>query len=77
MSICGFAYGIKGIIIVAPGALIGSLVTFIVFRRFLQSRLKIWSHQNKKWQAMEHVIVGTSISFPFLTLLFSPQILES
>jgi len=69
MSICGFAYGIKGIIIAAPGALIGSMVTFIVFRRFLQSRLKIWSHQNKKWQAMEHVIKTDGLKLIILVRL--------
>ena len=64
ISICGFAYGIRGFFIAGPGALTGAMITFIVLRQLFQDKLKAWSRQNRKWQSMEEVIVSVRLSLP-------------
>ena len=57
VTLCGFAYGMKGWFIAAPASLIGSAVAFVVLRFLFSRRLKKWSATNEKWQALEAVVV--------------------
>lgn len=59
-TLCGFAYGIKGILIAGPASSIGSALVFILLRTLFSRRLTAWSRGNEKWQALETVIVCTS-----------------
>ncbi|KAF8299895.1 hypothetical protein DL93DRAFT_2091097 [Clavulina sp. PMI_390] len=57
MTLCGFAYGpLGGLLVAGTGALIGSTLTFIILRLLYKERVKKWTSQNKRWQAMEAVI---------------------
>jgi len=56
ISLCGFAYGIKGFFIAAPAAWVGSIIVFSVLRVLFSRRIKQWSSKNEKWQALEAVI---------------------
>jgi len=58
VTLCGFAYGMKGFFLAAPASSIGSAIVFVVFRHFCTKRLRHWSAENKKWQALESVIVS-------------------
>lgn len=60
VTICGFAYGMKGFAIAAPASSIGSAIVFLGFRRFCTKRLRQWAARNKNWQALEAVIVCIS-----------------
>jgi uncharacterized membrane protein YdjX (TVP38/TMEM64 family) len=59
MTLCGFAYGMKGFYIASSSSVIGSALVFIVLRFLLSHRLRQWSTQNEKWQALEAVVVST------------------
>lgn len=57
MTICGFAYGpFGGLLVAGSGAIIGSALTFVILRLLFKRRIKSWTAQNKRWQAMEAVI---------------------
>ena len=58
ITLCGYAYGMKGFPIAAGGTLFGSAFTFIVLRFLFSRRLQKWSQSNEKWQALETVIVS-------------------
>ncbi|PFH51430.1 hypothetical protein AMATHDRAFT_74980 [Amanita thiersii Skay4041] len=56
VSLSGFAYGMKGFLIAASGSVIGSAAAFILLRYIFHERLRRWSSQNEKWQALEEVV---------------------
>jgi len=56
VTLCGFAYGMKGFPLAAAGSYLGSGLAFIVLRLLFGKRLRKWSAQNDKWQALEAVI---------------------
>lgn len=57
VTLCGFAYGMKGFYIAAAGSVLGSAIVFVVLRLLFSKRLRSWSSSNEKWQALEAVIV--------------------
>lgn len=57
ITLCGYAYGMKGFPIAAAGSLFGSAFTFVVLRLLFSRRLRAWSQSSEKWQALETVIV--------------------
>ncbi|KAK0242727.1 Golgi apparatus membrane protein TVP38 [Armillaria nabsnona] len=56
LTLCGFAFGMKGFAIGAGGSLVGSALVFILLRLCFSSRLRKWSSHNEKWQALESVV---------------------
>ncbi|KAF8639453.1 hypothetical protein AX16_010308 [Volvariella volvacea WC 439] len=56
VTLCGFAYGIKGFFIALPASVIGAAIVFSVLRLVFKSRLRNWSAKNDKWQALEAVV---------------------
>jgi len=56
ISVCGFAYGLKGWFVAAAGAFLGAAMSFIVLRLLFRKRIRSWSQTNKKWVALENVI---------------------
>lgn len=57
VTLCGFAYGMKGFFIASSASLFGSALVFIVLRFLFAERLRGWSTQNTKWTALESVVV--------------------
>lgn len=57
---CGFAWGLQGILYAGSGTLLGAAVVFIVLRLTFKERLRALSKGNQKWQALETVVVGRS-----------------
>lgn len=57
MTLCGFAYGLQGFWISAAGSVLGSSLAFLALRMLFSRRLNEWSSKNKKWQALESVVV--------------------
>lgn len=57
VTLCGYAYGVKGFPIAAVGSLFGSAFTFVILRLLFSGRLRRWSESSEKWQALETVIV--------------------
>lgn len=58
VTLCGFAYGMKGFFVAAGGTFSGSAVTFVVLRWLFSKRLRKWVATNEKWQALEEVVVS-------------------
>ncbi|TDL29433.1 Golgi apparatus membrane protein TVP38 [Rickenella mellea] len=56
VSLCGFAYGIKGFLLAGSSAILGSAIVFITLRLMFKQKLQSWTRQNVKWQALETVI---------------------
>ncbi|KAF8076288.1 Golgi apparatus membrane protein TVP38 [Lyophyllum atratum] len=56
VTLCGFAYGMKGFFIAASASVVGAAFAFVVLRFFFSQRLRQWSDHNEKWQALESVI---------------------
>jgi len=56
LNLCGFAYGMKGFLIAAPGSLVASAVVFVVLRYFFGEELRSWSERNETWKAVETVV---------------------
>ncbi|KIY46635.1 Golgi apparatus membrane protein TVP38 [Fistulina hepatica ATCC 64428] len=56
VTLCGFAYGMRGFYIAAAASVVGSAAAFVVLRLLFSERLKRWSEKNEKWQALESVI---------------------
>ncbi|KAI0352859.1 Golgi apparatus membrane protein TVP38 [Trametes cingulata] len=67
ITLCGYAYGMKGFPIAAGGTLFGSAFTFIVLRLLFSKRLRRWSESNEKWQALETVIATKGM--PLIVLI--------
>jgi len=51
----------QGFFISATASLLGSALVFVVLRRLFSHKLRAWSRQNKKWQALESIIVSYHI----------------
>jgi uncharacterized membrane protein YdjX (TVP38/TMEM64 family) len=58
LHLCGFTYGIQGIVPAAIGTLGGSAIVFVTLRIMFSRRLHSWTSANEKWQALEAVIVS-------------------
>jgi len=56
VTLCGFAYGMKGFFLAAGGSIFGAVLAFVVLRLLFNKSLRKWSSQNEKWQALEAVI---------------------
>ncbi|KAJ8523462.1 hypothetical protein ONZ45_g57 [Pleurotus djamor] len=56
VTLCGFAYGMKGFYIAASASVFGSALVFSVLRLLFSKRLRQWSSKNAKWQALESVV---------------------
>jgi len=56
ITLCGFAYGMKGFLISFPASILGSAFAFVVLRYLFSERLHQWSSNNNKWQALESVV---------------------
>ncbi|KAF8192494.1 Golgi apparatus membrane protein TVP38 [Pholiota molesta] len=66
VTLCGFAYGMKGFFISAAGSLIGSSLVFVILRLLFSEKLHEWSSQNQKWQALESVVKAKGLSLIIL-----------
>ncbi|KAJ2931664.1 hypothetical protein H1R20_g5462, partial [Candolleomyces eurysporus] len=58
VTLCGFAYGMEGFFIALAGSVLGSAVVFSVLRLLFRERIRAWSAQNEKWQALESVVAS-------------------
>ncbi|KJA29964.1 hypothetical protein HYPSUDRAFT_32005 [Hypholoma sublateritium FD-334 SS-4] len=67
ITLCGFAYGLKGFWIGAAGSVLGSSISFLTLRLLFSKRLHAWSSQNQKWQALESVV--TAKGLPLIILI--------
>jgi len=67
VTLCGFAYGMKGFPIAAAGSLVGSATAFAVLRLLFSKRLRKWSSSSEKWQALESVIKAKGL--PLIMLI--------
>ncbi|KAJ7283747.1 hypothetical protein C8J57DRAFT_1293461 [Mycena rebaudengoi] len=56
VTLCGFAWGLQGILYAGSGTLLGAAVVFIVLRLTFKERLRALSKGNQKWQALETVV---------------------
>ena len=57
VTLCGFAYGMKGFYIAAFGSVIGSTLSFSLLRFLFKERLRYWLASNRNWKALEEVVV--------------------
>ena len=60
VTLCGFAFGVKGFWIAAPGALFGAAFVFVLLRFFFDQKLRQWSANHKKWKGLVEVVVCCS-----------------
>ncbi|KAI0832518.1 Golgi apparatus membrane protein TVP38 [Trametes gibbosa] len=67
VTLCGYAYGMKGFPIAAGGSLLGSAFAFGILRFLFSRRLQKWSQSNEKWQALETVIATKGL--PLIVLI--------
>lgn len=58
LNLCGFTYGVQGIVPAAIGTLAGSAIAFVALRTMFSRRLHTWTSTNEKWLALEAVIVS-------------------
>ncbi|KAK7470751.1 Tlg2-vesicle protein [Stygiomarasmius scandens] len=56
VTLCGFAYGMKGFAIAAIASVFGSALVFVILRLLFNRKLRYWSSKNEKWQALEAVV---------------------
>ncbi|KDQ20769.1 hypothetical protein BOTBODRAFT_26787 [Botryobasidium botryosum FD-172 SS1] len=67
MMLCGFAWGVQGIFIVAPAATLGACLAFVLLRLFFRKKVKNWTQNVKKWEALESVIEARGL--PLIILI--------
>ncbi|KAH8118359.1 Golgi apparatus membrane protein TVP38 [Phellopilus nigrolimitatus] len=67
VSLCGFTYGLKGFFLAGPAALLGSAIVFVLLRFAFRKRLRTWTSNNEKWQALEAVIKAKGL--PLIILI--------
>ncbi|KAF8221720.1 Golgi apparatus membrane protein TVP38 [Tricholoma matsutake] len=67
VTLCGFAYGMKGFYIAASASVIGASLVFVVLRSLFSHRLHLWATQNDKWQALEAVVKAKGL--PLIVLI--------
>lgn len=75
VTLCGFAYGMKGFYIASSASVVGSALVFVVLRFLLSHRLRQWSTRNEKWQALEAVVVSPQMTTHEALYLPSPPFL--
>lgn len=63
VTLCGFAYGMKGFFLGLAGSVIGAAISFVVLRFLFSKRLRKWSATSDKWTALETVVVSTRSGF--------------
>ena len=63
VTLCGFAYGMKGFFIGLAGSVLGAAFVFVVLRFLFSKRLQKWATTNDKWTALETVAVSTRPCF--------------
>ncbi|KAF4574876.1 Golgi apparatus membrane protein TVP38 [Pleurotus pulmonarius] len=56
VTLCGFAYGMKGFYIASTASVFGSALSFTILRFLFSKRLREWSGKSDKWQALESVV---------------------
>ncbi|KAJ7095289.1 hypothetical protein B0H15DRAFT_828894 [Mycena belliarum] len=61
VTLCGFAWGLKGFFVAAPASLIGACVVFSGLRLMFRNRLRNFSKGNEKWKALETVIAAKGL----------------
>jgi len=66
-TLCGFAYGMKGLFISATASIVGSAAAFVTLRYFFSERIRQWSAHNKKWQALQSVVKAKGL--PLIVLI--------
>ncbi|KAF7776241.1 hypothetical protein Agabi119p4_4634 [Agaricus bisporus var. burnettii] len=66
-GLCGFAYGMNGFFISAAASVMGSAAVFVILRYLFSERIRRWTGQNKKWQALESVINAKGL--PLIVLI--------
>ncbi|KAF9783037.1 Golgi apparatus membrane protein TVP38 [Thelephora terrestris] len=69
VTLCGFAYGMKGFYIVLAGSILGSATVFVVLRFLFSKRLRKWSATNDKWTALETVVKSKGLPLVILIRL--------
>ncbi|KAG9118259.1 Tlg2-vesicle protein [Ceratobasidium sp. 392] len=67
LTVCGFAYGIKAFLFVAPSACIGAGFAFLTLRYFFRERVRNFTHRQEKWRALEAVIAAKGL--PLIMLI--------
>ncbi|KAI0921307.1 Tlg2-vesicle protein [Taiwanofungus camphoratus] len=67
ITLCGYAYGMKGFFIAAFATSFGSAIAFVVMRMLFRRRLRRWVASNEKWQALESVVAAKGL--PLITLI--------
>jgi len=56
VTLCGFAYGMKGFFLGLAGSVLGATIAFVVLRFLFSKRLRRWSITNDGWTALETVV---------------------
>lgn len=69
VTVCGFAYGLKGFFVAGTATIIGSGVAFIILRLLFKRQVAAWASKNEQWKALESVIVSHSRSGTLCTAL--------
>ncbi|KAG8746858.1 Tlg2-vesicle protein [Ceratobasidium sp. 414] len=67
LTVCGFAYGVKAFLFVAPAACIGAGFAFLTLRYFFRERVRNFTHGQEKWRALEAVIAAKGL--PLIMLI--------
>lgn len=67
VTLCGFAYGMKGFFIALAGTVLGAAIAFVVLRFLFSKRLRKWSATNDKWTALETVVKSKGL--PLVVLI--------
>ncbi|KAK2466140.1 hypothetical protein APHAL10511_001782 [Amanita phalloides] len=60
VTLAGFTFGMKGFWIALPAAVIGSALVFVLLRFYFSDKLSKWLANEKKWRALEEVVVRRS-----------------
>jgi len=69
VTLCGFAYGMKGFYINLAGSVLGATVVFVAVRFLFSKRLRKWSATNDKWTALETVVKAKGLPLVILIRL--------
>ncbi|QRV72470.1 Golgi apparatus membrane protein TVP38 [Ceratobasidium sp. AG-Ba] len=67
LTVCGFAYGVKAFLFVAPSACIGAGFAFLTLRYFFRERVRRLTQRQEKWRALEAVIAAKGL--PLIMLI--------
>jgi len=84
LNLCGFTYGMKGILVAAPASLIASTLVFIALRHLFGDVLRSLSERNQTWKALEAVVDAKGLPLiilvrlsPFLPWVYSNSLFAS